>query len=122
MAWAQNELVEALEEAPRYLVEPYHSRVVRAGELFKEVFAALAEPALDEGRKQWKYLRKFHPFLHLLDDMASERLNCRYWSCWTDETLMGQVITMISDQDVRTATLNVLSAWFPMFIERLRQP
>ncbi len=90
LAWAQLEMVLALEEAPRYLVEPHYSRVNRAGQLFKELYSALGERALASGRNRWRLQRKFHPFMHVLDDMKRDRVKCRFFSGWTDETLMCQ--------------------------------
>ena len=120
MTWWQREFCEALEQAPRYLYEPYMSRVVRAGERLLLTYRALGELAKGSTPPAWNILRKTHTFDHMLRDLQRDRLNPRFFSGWCDEGLMGKVVQMAGGQSFRQASSNVIQAWWPMFVERQR--
>ncbi len=122
LAWWQRELCEALEESPRYLIDPYLQRVLAAGHEYLTLYLAFTEEFRDSTPRVWKCLRKLHPLVHLFEDMELDKLNCRFYSGWTDESLMCRVVSMMKGQNPRTASMNVLVSWWPAFVESLRCP
>ena len=121
IAWAQEELCFSIEQAPRYLVDDHaRNRVVDAGHKFLDLYVSVSETFKDSGTKQWLLLRKAHPLIHMLEDLQCDLHNPRFFSGWTDETLMHKVVLMATGADPRSMIYNTLMAWYPMFIERLR--
>ena len=123
LAWKQSEFLTALDEAPRYLDDVSIQRIDTAGHDFLDIYVSLCEESSTAGDRRWKLLRKVHPLLHLLEDMCTgDRLNAKFFCGWSDETLMGKVIGMVEDHDSRQAIWNVLSAYWPMYVERSEPP
>jgi hypothetical protein len=120
LAYYQQSFIEALEESGRYLSDDNIERISLACDRLLETYVAFCEEAKAAQVRGWKLVRKVHPLIHLMEDMRADRLNCRFFSGWTDETLMGKVITMVQDQDSRKGLWNALVAYWPMFIERSR--
>jgi hypothetical protein len=118
LAWCQREISQVLEEAPRYMVEPYLSRFVLASKQFLDLYVSFCEEFKDCHR--WALLRKVHTFAHLVDDVQLDLLNPRYYSGWTDETLMCKVVQMGAGRDCRTLSETVLRSWWPMFVQQFR--
>ena len=117
LVWRQREFLQTIEHAPRYLDDDSIEKIKRAGNDYLERYVSYAK----DQSTAWKLVRKVHTLAHLLEDMATgDRLNCKFFSGWTDETLMGKVITMVEDQDPRQALVNVLTAYWPMYVERAR--
>ena len=56
----------------------------------------------------------------MLEDVQCDLHNPRFFSGWTDETLMRKVVLMATGAYPRIMIYNTLMAWYPMFIERLR--
>ena len=122
LAWMQRELREALEAAPRYLVNPDDlRRITSAAYAFLDLYVGLAEAERARGSTKWNLLRKVHPFIHMIEDMNQDLHNPRFYSGWTDETLMNKVVKMASDSDSRSAICNVLTSWWPTFVLHARE-
>ena len=122
LAWAQEELCLSMEQAPRYLTDDgVRNRILKAGEMFLDLYVDLAERFQAAGIARWHLLRKTHLLIHLLEDCALDLLNPRCYSGWTDESLMHKIVVMASGADSRTAIHNILVGWFPLFVERLRR-
>ena len=120
LAWYQREFAESMEQSPRYLNDHQIARITAAGTSFLQCYVSFAEECEATNVCRYKLLRKVHPMMHLLEDMGKDRLNCRFFAGWVDETLMGKVIKMCDAQDSRQAIHNVLCAYWPMYIERAR--
>ena len=118
LAWSQLEVCKALEESPRYLEQRHLTRILQAMDTVAKLYVALHEAAAERGEKRWKLIRKIHPWMHLMQDMEKDMMNCRCYSCWTDESMMNLVVRMVRDQDNRGAISNVFTAWWPSFVER----
>jgi hypothetical protein len=95
-------------------------RITKAAQCFSTLYTAFAEECLRLDQCRWHLLRKMHPFIHLFEDIAVDRLNPRHFSGWTDETFMHHVVSMAAGKDTRTAINNVLSGWWAMVRERWR--
>ena len=120
IAYWQRELAESMEQAPRYLFGQFLDRVSRAGDEFLTLYVSFCLEFKAAEPPRWKALRKLHPFVHMMEDLALDRLNPRFFAGWTDESLMGKVVHMAYGQNMRSAPLNVLTAWWPMFVESHR--
>jgi hypothetical protein len=116
LAWCQRDLCQILEAAPRYMVEPHLSNFTARARMFLDLYLAFAEEFRGTGR--WHCIRKVHTFAHLIDDVGLDKLNPRFYSGWTDETLMHHVVVMSSGKDSRTVSETVLRCWWPMFVQQ----
>jgi len=122
VTWWQRELTEALEQSPRYLFSPWLERVQTACRKFMEIYLSLSREYASEDPPAYKTLRKVHPFCHMVEDLALDKLNPRLFGAWVDECLMGRILRMAAGQNSKTACRNLLYAWFPMFVELHRNP
>ena len=120
VTWWQHELVESFEQSPRYVVEPFMTRITTAADRFSTMYLSLVEEHKDTSPQVWKPLRKIHTFVHMIEDLQLDKLNPRLFGGWTDESLMGKVVRMVAGQHGTSACSNILVSWFPMFVEQYR--
>jgi hypothetical protein len=104
LAWAQQELCEALEEASRYLEEPFSSRVSSAGDHVKRLYMAFVEEAIADNLRHWKILRKIHrtpelPPLQLLDRRVLDEQGFTRGSVGFYFTILGRNSSMCEGGD-----------------------
>lgn len=119
LAWSQCRICVVLEAAPRYMIEPHLSNFTTASTQFLELYTALCESF--QGTNRWNLARKVHTFAHMIDDVRGDLLNPRFYSGWTDETLMHKVVVMTFKRDCRTASETVLRSWWPAFAIKHRE-
>ena len=115
------ELCFAFEDASRYLQDCHVKRITTASVQFLDLYTSFCQESADAGVMEWHLLRKVHPYMHLVDDLAAERFNPRSYSGWTDEGFMHHVVAMFAGHHASSAVQNGLEAWWPMFRERTRK-
>ncbi|CAE7587022.1 unnamed protein product, partial [Symbiodinium pilosum] len=78
------------ERAPRFLSDEQASGIAESGTAFLKCLEILARIGVSEGKLRWKLLPKAHAMAHLIEDQVKEKLNCRFYHCYTDEDFIGQ--------------------------------
>ncbi len=73
---------------------------------------------IEMGYPMYHMLRKAHQFIHLLDDLAIDKLNPRFYTAWLDETFMRWVTGMCRNKVEATLPQAVLRGWLAMVGER----
>ena len=94
--------------------------IQRAGTDVINLYTGLAPEARRAGSSHYHLVRKVHPFLHDLDDLALDKLNPWHFSAWVDESFMRFVMDMARDKQRQTLPESVLRGWALSFLERLR--
>ena len=81
------------------------------------LYSSLSAEALANSEKLWKTSPKLHLFCHLCEWQSMERGNPRFYWCYPDEDLVGQMIEI--GQSVHTGTLAVscLCKWLILLFE-----
>jgi hypothetical protein len=111
MARCSEAFCRALEEYPRYLEDSQAAHVRDLGYQFLDLFQAMHSVNMQAGQQCYHMLRKVHTFAHLLDDLATEKLNPRTFSGWVDETFMHHIIEMSTGKEMDSLPSAVVRCW-----------
>ena len=109
---------EVLNSESLYLRPEARDELVQIGFRLASAYSKLASWAFAEGVKMWKTSPKLHLFQHLCEHQSYYwRLNPRYWWCYSDEDLVGQLITVAESLHPRTMAVNTLMKWLHLFFD-----
>ena len=75
------------------------------------LYGSLAEEAVGARLKLWKFVPKFHLFVHLCEWQAVEEGNPRFYWTYQDEDLVGKMIEVAENCHTKTMSLTALYKW-----------
>jgi hypothetical protein len=81
-----------LRNSGRFFTDAEVQTLDRAGDTFLFSFSELARR--HGGGPLWHHIPKLHCMQHLIDDSAIDKANPHYFSCFSDEDLVGQMLRL----------------------------
>ena len=80
---------DKVERGGRYLAAAEAEAIYKDGMSYVKAYERLAHASNLSGGSRWRYQPKLHAFVHLCEDMAATRANCRFFHCYRDEDNVG---------------------------------
>ena len=113
-----SEFYAIIDEQGLYMSVASRRRASDIGVQFSSIYAQLARSALDQQQKLWKATPKFHLFDHLATWQIPELgLSPRYYWCYADEDLVGQLVEVAKSVHPSTLAPVALSKWLILFFD-----
>lgn len=83
----------------------------KIGRVFAETYMALSTMAYSEHHLLWKPTPKLHMWQEMTEYQTDSHGNPRFWWCYSDEDLVGQVISIAESLHPVTMGVNCLFKW-----------
>ena len=87
--WGLADYFHMLKSHGRFFTEAQAERLSRSGHVFLYMYSELAK--VDEPNS-WHIVPKFHQMQHLLLDVLQDKVNPRFFTCFCDEDMVGQML------------------------------
>lgn len=101
----------------RWLSEDDKKELKELGPRLVGLYSRFAAKAFADGERMWKLVPKFHLFQHLCEWQAQEWGNPRYFWTYSDEDMVGQMITVAESCHPRTMAVTALYKWLVVVFE-----
>lgn len=116
-AWAMAQYFHTLRTAGRWFDDRELEQINDAGHTFLHIYSELARQATSPG--EWHIVPKFHQFHHLILDSMEDRNNPRFFHCFGDEDMVGQMLTLARAGHATTVVDNALDNYTAGLKQRL---
>ena len=107
---------EIIDSNGLFLTDDAKAEIKVVGSRLCRTYAKLATDAVAAGQKRWKCTPKLHLFLHLCE-YDVELGNPRYYWCYADEDMVGQMITAAESCHPRTMPVAAMFKWLTVVFE-----
>jgi hypothetical protein len=94
-----------------FLTEDGRVEIAELGNMLASMYSQLADLAFRMEFKLWKMNPKLHCFIHLCVHQAPYCGNPRYFWCYGDEDLIGQLVDIAKGVHPATLAVSVLYKW-----------
>ena len=109
-----------LHQEQLFLSQGARDELADLGLEFARQYAVLAKRAFDSGFKLWKMSPKLHMFMHLCIIVSTPHgifINPRFYWCYADEDLVGQLIEVAETCHASTVAVSALFKWLVLAFE-----
>jgi hypothetical protein len=107
--WGLSTYFNVVKTSGRFFTDDQVALLDRGGHAFLFAYSALA--AKQANPTLWHHVPKHHHFHHLVLDSAVDRMNPRYFTCFSDEDLIGQTLRVARRSHASTVVEHTVSFW-----------
>ena len=100
---------EILDSQPLWMAADARVEISKLGQVFCDTYVSFASEAFDAQIRMWKGSPKLHAFQHLCEWQAVELGNPRAWWCYSDEDMVGRMVT--AAQSCHPSTMALVTTW-----------
>jgi hypothetical protein len=95
----------------QFLTPGVRTELPELGNLLASMYSKIATLCFNADLRLWKLSPKLHLWLHLTEDQVVEFGNPRFWWCYGDEDLVGQMIELAEGLHPSTMSAVLLTKW-----------
>jgi hypothetical protein len=95
----------------QFLTPGVRTELPELGNLLASMYSKIATLCFNADLRLWRLSPKLHLWLHLTEDQVVEFGNPRFWWCYGDEDLVGQMIELAKGLHPSTMSAVLLTKW-----------
>ena len=108
---------QIIDSESMYLTAAVRRELPEIGQKLAELYSKLAKEAFENGSRLWKATPKLHLWEHLLEHQTLEFFNPRFFWCYSDEDLVGQLVDIGATCHPRTLAVTALFKWLHLLFD-----